>query len=158
MSSDDEVGYGKPPKATQFKPGQSGNRKGRPRGSRNVATMAKTILMKRVTVREAGESRRMSRAEAFLRMLTNKARAGDQKARDILTDLQRHRGVFEPPPEPSQRPGVLLVPATLTPEEWLIEAEKVRERQLKEEYGVPSKAPGPSATAPLQSTVGRRHD
>ena len=35
MSKDYEVGYGKPPKANQFPPGQSGNRNGRPKGSRN---------------------------------------------------------------------------------------------------------------------------
>ena len=30
-----EVGYGKPPEASRFKPGRSGNPKGRPRGSKN---------------------------------------------------------------------------------------------------------------------------
>jgi hypothetical protein len=30
-----EVGYGKPPKASRFRPGQSGNPAGRPRGSKN---------------------------------------------------------------------------------------------------------------------------
>ena len=30
-----EVGYGKPPQATRFQPGKSGNPKGRPKGSRN---------------------------------------------------------------------------------------------------------------------------
>jgi len=30
-----ETGYGKPPKAHQWKPGESGNPKGRPKGSRN---------------------------------------------------------------------------------------------------------------------------
>ena len=32
----DEVGYGKPPRATQFKKGQSGNIKGRPKGSKDM--------------------------------------------------------------------------------------------------------------------------
>ena len=35
MSDDYEVGYGKPPKSRQWKPGQSGNPKGRPKGARN---------------------------------------------------------------------------------------------------------------------------
>ena len=38
-----EVGYGKPPKAHQFKPGQSGNPKGRPRGAKSEATILREI-------------------------------------------------------------------------------------------------------------------
>jgi hypothetical protein len=30
-----EVGYGRPPKGSQFTPGRSGNPKGRPKGARN---------------------------------------------------------------------------------------------------------------------------
>ncbi len=30
MQNDDDIGFGKPPKHTQFKPGQSGNPAGRP--------------------------------------------------------------------------------------------------------------------------------
>jgi hypothetical protein len=36
MSDEEEVGYGKPPKKHQFKPGTSGNRKGRPRKPRRL--------------------------------------------------------------------------------------------------------------------------
>ena len=42
-----EVGYGKPPKHTQFKPGQSGNRKGRPRGQRNFRTVVNDALKRK---------------------------------------------------------------------------------------------------------------
>ena len=38
-----EVGYGKPPKHTRFKPGQSGNSKGRPKGVRNFRRMSKPL-------------------------------------------------------------------------------------------------------------------
>ena len=42
--SDEDVGYGKPPKANQFKPGKSGNPKGRPKGARSEATMLVELL------------------------------------------------------------------------------------------------------------------
>jgi Family of unknown function (DUF5681) len=35
--ADYDVGYGKPPKTTQFQPGQSGNRRGRPKGAKGCA-------------------------------------------------------------------------------------------------------------------------
>ena len=42
-----EIGYGKPPKHTQFKPGQSGNSKGRPRGQRNFRTAVRDALKRK---------------------------------------------------------------------------------------------------------------
>jgi len=42
---DYEVGYGRPPVHARFRPGQSGNPKGRPKGSRNKRTaMAEQIF------------------------------------------------------------------------------------------------------------------
>ena len=50
-----EVGYGKPPKHTRFKPGQSGNPKGRKPGSKNVMTLLEQTLFDTVKVRENGK-------------------------------------------------------------------------------------------------------
>src|ERR1039458_6542262 len=49
------VGYGAPPEATRFKKGVSGNPKGRPRGSLNVATVFTKILRERVVINEHGQ-------------------------------------------------------------------------------------------------------
>ena len=51
MSRDYEIGYGKPPKKHQFKPGQSGNRKGRPKGTKNTATLLREILDRKIELR-----------------------------------------------------------------------------------------------------------
>ena len=44
MGRDHDAGYGKPPRHSRFKKGQSGNPKGRPRGSRNFSTDLKATL------------------------------------------------------------------------------------------------------------------
>jgi Family of unknown function (DUF5681) len=53
-SSPDKVGYGRPPKATQFKPGNSGNPKGRPKGPKSVGAVLYGILHRRIEVTENG--------------------------------------------------------------------------------------------------------
>ncbi len=74
------IGYRKPPKQTQFVKGQSGNPKGRPKGSQNLATLLQKITKQRVTVTENGRSREMSKAEAIFVQLVNKALRGDLNA------------------------------------------------------------------------------
>lgn len=82
-----EVGYGRPPKASQFKPGQSGNPKGRPRRSRNLKTDLEQELRATVTVREGGREIRVSKQRAMVKGLIAKAVQGEPKAIDKLVDL-----------------------------------------------------------------------
>jgi hypothetical protein len=63
--TDDEVGYGKPPKATRFKKGQSGNPKGRPAGAKGVKASLKHELDSKITVREGGRDKKITKAEAI---------------------------------------------------------------------------------------------
>ena len=74
------IGYGKPPKATQFKKGNSGNPRGRPKGRRNLATDLAAELNEHVTVREEGRSRRISKQRALIKSLMAKALQGDVRA------------------------------------------------------------------------------
>ena len=90
-----KVGYGKPPKSGQFKRGNSGNPKGRPTGSRKLATDLAAELNEQITVREDGKPRRVSKQRALIKSLMAKALQGDVRANAavlalyarVLTDL-----------------------------------------------------------------------
>lgn len=84
-----DVGYGKPPKHAQFKKGQSGNLKGRPKGILNFATLLERTLRERVMIKENGKNKTISKLEAAITQLTNKAASGDLKAFQLLTSLKR---------------------------------------------------------------------
>jgi len=82
--TDHDVGYKKPPKSTQFKAGQSGNRKGRPKGSLNISTVLDQELKTLVTVTENGRKSKVQKAKVMVKQLVNKAAAGDQKATALI--------------------------------------------------------------------------
>jgi Family of unknown function (DUF5681) len=84
---DNKVGYKSPPKATQFKPGQSGNPKGRPKGIRPVGAVLQDIIHQKVSVTEGGKTRRLPALEVMLRRLANDAMRSDQKAIKLLLSL-----------------------------------------------------------------------
>lgn len=89
------VGKGRPPEAHRFKPGQSGNPNGRPKGSRNAASLAKAELTRKITATVNGRKRRMSVAEISTRRLGEKAMAGDQKALGFLIMLAKNEDPTE---------------------------------------------------------------
>jgi hypothetical protein len=83
------VGKGKPPKSTQFKAGQSGNPKGRPRGRKNFATEIEEILNAPVPITENGRKRNVTSRKAALLKLRKKALEGDGRALDRILELAR---------------------------------------------------------------------
>lgn len=86
----ERVGYKKPPRATRFKPGQSGNPKGRPKGAKNFATAIDAELRACVAVSENGRRRKITKREAVAKQLVDKAVAGDPKAIPTLLNEARH--------------------------------------------------------------------
>jgi hypothetical protein len=96
-----KVGYGKPPKARQFKRGKSGNPKGRPKGSLNLATDLTAELGEHITVREDGRSRKVSKQRALIKSLMAKALQGDIRAMASLLALYA-RVVTESPHDDNQ--------------------------------------------------------
>jgi hypothetical protein len=83
------VGYGNPPRHTRFKKGASGNPQGRPKGTLNAATVLKRILCETVVIYENGQPRTVTKLEAVLTQLVNKALPGDLKALQLLMSLVR---------------------------------------------------------------------
>jgi hypothetical protein len=86
-----KVGYGIPPKDHQFTPGRSGNPKGRPKGSKNTATLLREILDQKVEVRSGNKVRKISVREAILTRFAESALKGDTKSAAFL--LQRYDAV-----------------------------------------------------------------
>ncbi len=86
-TEDDKVGYRKPPRHGQFKKGRSGNPRGRPKGSRNLATMLADIIAEPVAITENGQRRSISKLEAAAKQLVNRAATGDPKATQQLFSL-----------------------------------------------------------------------
>ena len=60
------VGYGKPPAHTQFKPGQSGNPKGRRKGPRNVRTVVEEALNQRIRIKEGDRIRSLTKLDGVI--------------------------------------------------------------------------------------------
>ena len=76
----DGVGYGKPPRHSRFKPGQSGNPKGRTKNIKNFTTILKEELETLVEVTENGRRRKLSKGQLAIKALVLKAVKGDQRA------------------------------------------------------------------------------
>ena len=87
MAEEYEIGYGKPPKHSQFKPGQSGNKKGRPKGSKDTLNMAKKILNEKIEVTDRGKKKKKTKQEIILTQLANDAAKGYGKATESAIEL-----------------------------------------------------------------------
>lgn len=112
MSNSDKkdysIGYGKPPKRTQFKAGQSGNPNGRPRGSLSLMTVIERELNSKVTVTEQGQQKKIRKQEALAKQLVNKAASGDLKATTLVLSHSTSVGLSEKGERLVQEKKVLL--------------------------------------------------
>ena len=77
------LGYAKPPHSARFKKGQSGNPNGRPKGSRIKDLPFEAVLGRKVTIRDQGEEREVTAAEAFLLHLAKQGLAGGPRQTKI---------------------------------------------------------------------------
>ena len=75
-----EVGYAKPPRSGQFKKGQSGNPKGRVKGSESIMTLFEKHGKRQVTIKEGGQRNSISKHEAIVLQIVNQAASGNPGA------------------------------------------------------------------------------
>jgi hypothetical protein len=138
MNNDDEdsgdkrelKGYGHPPKEHRWKKGKSGNPAGRPRKPKkkapdnSVGGILQRVYSEEVEVNGVS----YTRLEIELRQLANKAAKGDMQAIRQLDKMRNEAGLMQGKPPEKERGGVLVVPSTLSQEEWALHAEEAQRR------------------------------
>ena len=98
----------------RFQPGQSGNRRGRPKGVKNRKTIVKKIALETHSMTRNGVSEQVTTAELALLELRNKVALGDAQALRYHGFLSKKYGL----PITDKRVGVAVMPAEISCEEW----------------------------------------
>ena len=122
--NEQNAGYGKPPRSSRFRPGQSGNPKGRPKGVRSRKKIVEEIANKMYWVNENGKRRQRSTRDFVLLALLKLSLEGNIRAGRVHRKMLEKYG-----PHDSQFDGPFLVaPEELTLDEWLEKAKTWKNR------------------------------
>lgn len=116
-------GYKAPPAEHQFKKGQSGNPRGRPKGSKGKRQDAEKVLLQKHEVVEGDRKVQRTTLELLLLALRKKSFEGSNRA---FKDLEKLAAKYDPQPQ-TQCAGILLVPGRLTMEAWRARFEDKRD-------------------------------
>jgi hypothetical protein len=95
-----QIGYGKPPKAYQFKPGQSGNPRGRPRGRPSKKAVWERMMSELIPIREGGKLRKVTKYEALCLAHLTKGINGDTRSAMFAINEAGRAGFGQPGAEP----------------------------------------------------------
>ena len=118
---EEAVGYGRPPKASRFKPGQSGNPRGRPKGAVGFKATLERVVLQEHHIFERGRRRRRTFLELLLIVLRDEAVAGKPKATALFHELVQR---FGPPEAPEG--CYIFMPEPPSAEEQEAEAERAK--------------------------------
>jgi hypothetical protein len=109
-SGDYGGGYRKPPKASRWRKGQSGNPRGR--RARNLKTELTEELSEVISVKEQGLARTITKQRALIKAMTAKAVQGDTRAANLLINiifrLLRPELIEDMPPELTKEDQAIL--------------------------------------------------
>jgi hypothetical protein len=114
-----EVGYGKPPKATRFQKGRSGNPKGRTAGDENFIAVFKRLASKRVKISDGGTVTTMSMARAVIAQNIKAALNKDQAAMSNILRLAEHAGEFNDLTDPKVVGKPIFMPQKMETDEFI---------------------------------------
>lgn len=81
---EERVGYGRPPRETQFMKGKSGNPKGRPKHPTTPRECINKIFSEYRTVTVDGKRKKITKLELFFRLMCTESLKGNMKAADML--------------------------------------------------------------------------
>lgn len=120
VPGDYEVGYGKPPKHSQYVKGETGNPFGRARQSPDLDAAIAKQLRRKVTITEGGEQRRLRLVDALAMRITSDAAKGRPAAiREVKASMKRRREVEEAEREKSD--------SDMSDEDIFVEISKIME-------------------------------
>ena len=113
--TDQTVGRGKPPKHTQFRKGETGNPKGRPKGSKNLSTYIMEAAHDQVSATIGGRTRTISKLQATAMQLATKAAGGDHVAiarfLDWVDEIETRTASIKPVQFPLGAPDIEVIRA-----------------------------------------------
>jgi hypothetical protein len=108
----DKPGYKRPPKATRFKQGHSGNPKGRPKGPRNIKCELNDELGEIISIKVQGLPKSVTKQRALIKAMMAKAVQGDTRAATLLINMMfrllRPETIEETPSELSKEDQTIL--------------------------------------------------
>ena len=148
---DEGVGYGRPPKGARFKKGQSGNPKGRPKGTKNKSLPYESILGQEVTIYENGKARVVSAARAAMLKFAEMAMNGKGSMAVHLADVAKAKRKAK---EQAEEGPEWDIPTSFT--FWFIAPGSVNSALIELRMGRLRDAKRPSATMFLEPWIVQR--